>query len=116
MSGTSMDAVDCALVSFENDETKLIDYAQYPLDDDLKKRVRSINARTPTEEIEQLDAHLGHLFANATNALIKKTNVNPKEITAVGCHDKRYCMNQMPLNRFPYRLAMRILLLRKQEF
>ncbi len=86
MSGTSMDAVDCALVSFENDETKLIDYAQYPLDDDLKKSVRSINARTPPEEIEQLDAHLGHLFANATNALIKKTNVNPKEITAVGCH------------------------------
>ncbi|MCK5498428.1 MAG: anhydro-N-acetylmuramic acid kinase, partial [Gammaproteobacteria bacterium] len=80
MSGTSMDAVDCALVSFENDETKLIDYAQYPLDDELKKSVRYVNARTPVEKVDQLDIQLGHLFANASNALIKKANINPKAI------------------------------------
>lgn len=81
-----MDAVDCALVSFDNDETKLIAYAQYPLDDDTRKRVRSVDAKTPTEEIKQLDIHLGYLFANATNALIAKANGNPKEITAIGNH------------------------------
>lgn len=86
MSGTSMDAVDCALVSFDSDETKLIDYAQYPLDDDTRKRVRAVDAKTPTEEIEQLDLHLGHLFAKATNALIEKANINPREIAAVGSH------------------------------
>ena len=86
MSGTSMDAVDCALVSFENGETKLIDYAQYPLDDDTRKRVRAISAKSPTEEIEQLDIHLGHLFANATNELIKKAKINPNEIAGIGSH------------------------------
>ena len=86
MSGTSMDAVDCALVSFENDETKLIDYAQYPLDDELKINVRSVNARTPVEKVDQLDLQLGHLFANATNALVKKANINPKAIAAIGSH------------------------------
>lgn len=86
MSGTSMDAVDCALVSFENDETKLIDYAQYPLDDELKKCVRSVNARTQVDKVDQLDIQLGHLFASATNALIKKARINPKKIAAIGSH------------------------------
>ena len=81
-----MDAVDCALVSFDNDETKLIDYAQYPLDDDTRKRVRAVDVNTPVEEIDQLDLHLGQLFANASNALIKKANINPQVIAAVGSH------------------------------
>ena len=81
-----MDAVDCALVSFDNDETKLIAYAQYPLDGDTRKRVRSVNAKTPNKDIERLDIHLGHLFANACNALMKKASTNPKEITAIGSH------------------------------
>lgn len=86
MSGTSMDAVDCALVSFENNETKLIDYAQYPLDDETRKRVRSVDAKIDTDEVNKLDIHLGHLFANASNALIKKANIMPDGITAIGSH------------------------------
>lgn len=81
-----MDAVDCALVSFDNDDTKLIAYAQYPLDDDTRKRIRSVNANTPNKDIEQLDIHLGHLFASASNALIKKASINANEITAIGSH------------------------------
>jgi anhydro-N-acetylmuramic acid kinase len=86
MSGTSMDAVDCALVSFDDDKTTLVSYSQYPLDDDTKKRVRSVNAKIDIEEVDQLDMHLGHLFAEATNALIKQANVNPNNIVAIGSH------------------------------
>jgi len=86
MSGTSMDAVDCALVSFDDNKTNLISYSQYPLDDDTKKRVRSVNAKVDIEEIDQLDMHLGHLFASATNTMIKKSNINPKDIIAIGSH------------------------------
>ena len=86
MSGTSMDAVDCALVNFENDTTELIDYLQHPLDDVTKKRVRSVNAKIDIKEVDQLDMHLGHLFAAATNALIKQANVSPKNIVAIGSH------------------------------
>ncbi len=81
-----MDAVDCALVSFDNDKTNLITYEQYPLDDSTRKCIRSVNAKTSSKDIEQLDIHLGHVFANACNALIKKAGINTKEITAIGNH------------------------------
>ena len=86
MSGTSMDAIDCALVGFDNDKTDLISYSQYPLDEETRKRVRSVDAKTMKEEVKQLDIHLGHLFASASNTLIKHTNVKHQRIAAIGSH------------------------------
>lgn len=86
MSGTSMDAIDCALVSFENDKTELIFYSQYPLDNDIKKRVRSVNAKVDVDVVNQLDIQLGHLFAQATNTLLEQAGIEPGKITAIGSH------------------------------
>ncbi len=86
MSGTSMDAIDCALVGFDNDKTDLISYLQYPLDEETRKRVRSVDAKTMKEEVKQLDIHLGHLFASASNTLIKHANVKHQKIAAIGSH------------------------------
>ena len=105
MSGTSMDAIDCALVSFENDETKLIAYAQYPLDDETRKRIRSAGAKTPKDEIEKLDIHLGHLFANAGNALIKKAHINRKEIAAIGSHGQTILHKPDPPDPFSLQIG-----------
>ena len=86
MSGTSMDAIDCALVSFENDKTDLIFYSQYPLDNEIKKRVRSVNAKVDVDIVNQLDIQLGHLFAQATNTMLEQAGFEPGKITAIGSH------------------------------
>ena len=86
MSGTSMDAIDCALVSFEDDRTDLVYYSQYPLDNETRQRVRSVNAKVDVDDVNQLDMHLGHLFAEATNTMLEKAGFKPEKITAIGSH------------------------------
>ena len=45
MSGTSMDAVDAALVEFDK-KTILKFYNEYPIDSSLKNKIRLINKET----------------------------------------------------------------------
>ena len=45
MSGTSMDAVDAALVEFD-EKTILKFYNEYPIDSSLKNEIRRINKET----------------------------------------------------------------------
>ena len=86
MSGTSMDAIDCALVSFENDKTDLVYYSQYPLENNIKQGVRSVNAKVDVDVVNQLDIQLGHLFAQATNSMLEQAGFEPGKITAIGSH------------------------------
>ncbi|MEE9552086.1 MAG: anhydro-N-acetylmuramic acid kinase, partial [Gammaproteobacteria bacterium] len=66
-----MDAVDAALVLFENDQTKLIEYQQYPIDENIKNLIRSTTALSPEEKIAELNSKLGYLFAKAVKTLIQ---------------------------------------------
>jgi len=81
-----MDAIDSALVQFKCDQSILAEYQQYPMDRNTQERLRSISATTPIEEIEQLDTHLGVLFADAVKALIHRANIDHELVTAIGSH------------------------------
>jgi anhydro-N-acetylmuramic acid kinase len=81
-----MDAIDSALVQFKNDQSVLAEYQQYPIDRNTQKRLRSISATTPLEEIERLDIHLGALFADTVKALIHRANIDHELVTAIGSH------------------------------
>ncbi len=81
-----MDAVDAALVLFENDQTKLIEYQQYPIDENIKNLIRSITASSPEEKIAELDSNLGYLFAKAVKTLIQTADIKHEKITAIGSH------------------------------
>ncbi|MGB1801269.1 MAG: anhydro-N-acetylmuramic acid kinase [Gammaproteobacteria bacterium] len=85
MSGTSMDAVDAALVEFDN-KAKLIHYCEYPIEQSLRHQVRSINENSSLSQVAALDHQLGHLFADAVNDLLKQTNVSSEQIIAIGSH------------------------------
>ncbi len=85
MSGTSMDAVDAALVEFDT-KANLIHYCEYPIEQSLRHQVRSINENSTLSQVAELDHQLGHLFANAVNDLLKETNTSPDQIIAIGNH------------------------------
>ncbi|OLQ85580.1 anhydro-N-acetylmuramic acid kinase [Vibrio panuliri] len=88
MSGTSMDAVDTALVEIEDNRIELLAALDFPFPADLKQRLLAIclGQETNLAEVGELDHLLGHLFADAVNALLKHANLDAADITAIGNH------------------------------
>ncbi len=85
ISGTSMDAVDTALVEF-NEKANLKFYNEYPIESSLKDEIRQINEKSNLIDVATLDNKLGHIFANAANDIIKKANIDANQIAAIGSH------------------------------
>lgn len=86
MSGTSMDAIDVALVRIEDNSLSLVGYEQYPIDDDIRNAVRQLSITSNIVEISRLDNILGYLFADSALKILKSTNLKPENITAIGSH------------------------------
>lgn len=88
MSGTSMDGIDTALVSIENDTIQLLAANEYPMPSPLKQRLLDIclGQSTNLKEIGILDHQLGHLFADAVLKLLEVSNYAADQITAIGNH------------------------------
>ena len=85
MSGTSMDAVDVALVEFDN-KANLKFYREYPIEPSLRQRIRLIDDKSSIGEISNLDHELGHLFADAVNTVLEEAGIEANKITAIGSH------------------------------
>lgn len=85
MSGTSMDAIDTALVEFDS-KTVLKTYREYPIENSLRHQIRIINEKSDLGHIADLDHELGHLFANAVNDLLAEAEISPDEVIAIGSH------------------------------
>ncbi|UTM59192.1 anhydro-N-acetylmuramic acid kinase [Photobacterium sp. CCB-ST2H9] len=88
MSGTSMDGVDTALVAIDEQHLELLAHYDFPMPADLKQRLLDvcIGQQTSLIEIGALDHLLGHLFADAVNALLKKSGYSAGQIRAIGNH------------------------------
>jgi anhydro-N-acetylmuramic acid kinase len=88
MSGTSMDGVDTALVSIEDDNITLLAHDEFPMPDELKARLLEvcIGQKTDLIAIGELDHQLGHLFADAVLQLLKKSDTLASAVTAIGNH------------------------------
>lgn len=106
MSGTSIDAIDAALVSFNHENPVLIETSttQIPhaLKDNLTKLVQSTNC--DIRLLGETDTELGHLFAKTCLNLLSKTNIPAKEIIAIGSHGQT--IFHAPNNRFPFTLQI----------
>ncbi|SHK01513.1 anhydro-N-acetylmuramic acid kinase [Marinobacter antarcticus] len=87
MSGTSMDGIDAVLVSFQGKTVHIHDTYSIPYPKELHHRLvlASQNQATP-DEIGELDTLTGLLFADATENLIRNSNVGHSSIRAIGSH------------------------------
>ena len=88
MSGTSLDAIDVALVDFSTPLPTLLATLSKPLSSDLRTRLKAFHEPSFDEitRLGALDHILGHQFADAILQLLQEQGLTPKDITAVGSH------------------------------
>lgn len=88
LSGTSVDAIDAALVDFSTPPLKLVATHSEAFDDEIKKQIQQLvfNQYTTLENFGKLNTALGKLFAKAANELLKKSNIPADKINAIGSH------------------------------
>jgi anhydro-N-acetylmuramic acid kinase len=88
MSGTSLDGIDVALVSFEGAGCQLLATHFLPYSADLKLALLALH--TPSNnELEAailLGNKLAGLYAEAVNQLLVSAQKTANDITAIGCH------------------------------
>ena len=88
MSGTSVDAIDAALVSFDNNKIKFHSALNYPIPEELRQQVLALISQGENElvRMNQLDVKLGQMFAEAVLALLKHANIPTEQVKAIGSH------------------------------
>jgi len=88
MSGTSMDGIDAALVSFENDKTNLIATLSISIPAKTKSNLKLLlnSENINLKLLGETDVQLGELFSVAVLELLKNTGIQAEKITAIGSH------------------------------
>jgi anhydro-N-acetylmuramic acid kinase len=89
MSGTSMDAIDAALVDFDVSPLRVIAASATPFEAALKSRIAKVldsAGSVALDEIGQIDVQLARAFAEAALTLLRGAGINPGGVTAIGSH------------------------------
>lgn len=106
MSGTSLDGVDIALVSFDEKKPTLVasHYRPYPeeLFQSTKSLCRKSNVRF--DELALVDVKLGDFYAEGIHQLLSSTDTLTSSITAIGSHGQT--IQHSPNSTPPYTLQI----------
>lgn len=87
ISGTSMDAVDAALVAFEPPQRpQILAVCTAPLSQSLITLLRGIGPQTPLARIARADVAVADAFADATHELLATSSHRREQIQAIGSH------------------------------
>lgn len=91
MSGTSMDAVDAALVELE--PLQLLTTHTVPIPPPLRRQLFALTEHRTTalEDLGSLDTRLGRLFAETVVELLAKAKTSATEVLAIGSHGQTIC-------------------------
>ena len=107
MSGTSLDGVDCVIMSFSNKRPQLIASVCTSYPDKLKQALQQLITKQQASlvSIGELDQALGKHYANCVNQLLASQNINPKQIKAIGCHGQTIFHQPAGEHRFSWQLG-----------
>ncbi|MEZ5492813.1 MAG: anhydro-N-acetylmuramic acid kinase [Gammaproteobacteria bacterium] len=88
LSGTSMDAIDCALVSFDSGRPVLHASLSHPYPQDLRKRLFALCTQPDIslQGLGEADIAVGQHFAAAVNNLLAREKLEAGQIEAIGSH------------------------------
>jgi anhydro-N-acetylmuramic acid kinase len=89
ISGTSMDAIDAALVDFDTAPLRIIATSATPFEPTLKRRISALidhADRVALDEVGQIDVELSEAFARAALTLMDSAGVRASQIAAIGSH------------------------------
>lgn len=106
MSGTSLDGIDAALVSFKNNTPALLGTHHKKIPTTLKQQILALcfPGENAIHRMGSADTQLGQLFAHAANELLQKNNVTPQNIRAIGSHGQN--IRHQPNHTHPYTLQI----------
>lgn len=105
MSGTSLDAVDVALVEFSS-KVQILTCYQHPFPTDIRQEILALaqGKLTTLAAIGILDHRLGLLFSEAVLAMLGTHNINPERIRAIGSHGQT--VFHQPQGKYPFTLQL----------
>jgi len=89
MSGTSMDAIDAALVDFDVSPIRIVATSATAFAPELKRRIAKILDSADSvalDELGQIDVELARAFAEAALALLRASGLSAGRVTAIGSH------------------------------
>jgi anhydro-N-acetylmuramic acid kinase len=89
ISGTSMDAIDAALVDFSAAPMRVLAARATPYPPALKSRIAALIESADNaalDEVGQVDVEVGHAFADAALALLRVAGIGAGDVAAVGSH------------------------------
>jgi len=83
-----MDAVDTALVELGGAAPRLITNASRPWPPVLRRRLEDLAAGAPMDArgFALLDAEVGASLADVVGSMLRAAAIDPKQVTAIGCH------------------------------
>ena len=106
MSGTSVDGIDAALVSF-SPRPRLVFARTYPLPEPLATQVLQVSqSQVPItlDAIGELDTRLGKALAEAANALLKDSRTAHHAVRAIGSHGQT--LRHRPFGEAPFTMQL----------
>jgi anhydro-N-acetylmuramic acid kinase len=89
ISGTSMDAIDAAVVDFDVKPLQVIATSATAFDPALKARIAAAIDRADCvalDEVGELDVEIGRAFARATLTLLHREGISAAHVAAIGSH------------------------------
>jgi len=111
MSGTSIDAIDAALVDFSSAQPSLVAHHNHVIPEDIKNRIAELcSPQTLSPRLSEIDSYgelhiqLGQLFADACLALLETANIPPEDVLAIGNHGQT--IRHRPNGSFPFSLQI----------
>jgi anhydro-N-acetylmuramic acid kinase len=88
MSGTSIDAIDCAVVRCSKSNIELLATAEHAIPETVRKEIAQLSHSGPDEieKMGKLDRVIGALFAEASLSLLHGAGIAAQDIAAIGSH------------------------------
>ena len=88
MSGTSLDGIDCSLVSFDQDPPRSEYSITIPFSDPLRRQLTTISrdGKLTLIQLGEINANLAIEYANAIDQCVNNNGVSKQDISAIGCH------------------------------
>lgn len=107
MSGTSLDGVDAVLADFSSAPPSLRQTFFLPYDECLRNQLLALH-HSVNDELHcaaVLSNQLSRLYANAVESLLKRIDLVPEDIVAIGCHGQTVRHRPEPENRYTIQLV-----------
>lgn len=106
MSGTSIDAVDAALVAIDSQQIEVLGFIEYPIPQPLIHELHAL-CSSGHDEINRMGAaHIqtAQVFVEAVQALLQKASYCANDIRAIGSHGQT--IRHMPQGRYAFTLQI----------